>query len=209
MTALVHVPRPFGLPVALYTDRAGWAFHTPKAGGPVDRAPSLTSAASSHSAGSGTSAPIPPKARGRGERLNRTLQDRLVNELRLAGVTTLEAANAYLREHFIPDGGGAKGEPEVRTDLARSCDMPSASILTSCSRAPAPTTGARKLASFARCSSPAATRRLCSSPMAQACDGPWRCSSARASTSSRLHWSARWISEDRRAIGSASCAASR
>ena len=27
----------YGLPIALYTDRAGWAFHTPAAGGPVDR----------------------------------------------------------------------------------------------------------------------------------------------------------------------------
>src|SRR5262249_28616842 len=35
--------------------------------------------------------------------LNRTLQDRLVNELRLAGLTTREAANAYLRDRFIPD----------------------------------------------------------------------------------------------------------
>jgi hypothetical protein len=44
-----------------------------------------------------------PQARGRGERLNRTLQDRLVNELRLAGITTPEAANRYLRDHFIRD----------------------------------------------------------------------------------------------------------
>ena len=38
MHALAHVLRAFGLPRALYTDRAGWAFHTPKAGRPVDRA---------------------------------------------------------------------------------------------------------------------------------------------------------------------------
>ena len=31
------------------------------------------------------------------------LQDRLVNELRLAGITTVAAANAYLQERFIPD----------------------------------------------------------------------------------------------------------
>src|SRR5882762_7017876 len=37
MHALAHMLRTFGLPGALYTDRAGWAFHTPKAGGPVDR----------------------------------------------------------------------------------------------------------------------------------------------------------------------------
>ena len=44
-----------------------------------------------------------PQARGRSERLNRTFQDRLVNELRVAKITTLAAANAYLRERFIPD----------------------------------------------------------------------------------------------------------
>jgi hypothetical protein len=43
------------------------------------------------------------QARGRVERLNRTLQDRLVNELRLAGITTLAAANGYLVTHFLPD----------------------------------------------------------------------------------------------------------
>ncbi len=44
-----------------------------------------------------------PQARGRSERLNRTVQGRLVNELALAGITTLAAANAYLTECFVPD----------------------------------------------------------------------------------------------------------
>jgi len=43
-----------------------------------------------------------PAARGRSERVNRTLPDRLVNELRVAGITTVAAANRYLRERFIP-----------------------------------------------------------------------------------------------------------
>jgi hypothetical protein len=36
------------------------------------------------------------QAKGRVERVNRTLQDRLVKELRIEGISTLEAANAYL-----------------------------------------------------------------------------------------------------------------
>lgn len=44
-----------------------------------------------------------PQARGRSERLNRTVQGRLVNELALAEITTLEAANRYLLERFMPD----------------------------------------------------------------------------------------------------------
>jgi hypothetical protein len=36
------------------------------------------------------------QAKGRVERMNRTLQDRLVKELRLAGIDTMEAGNAFL-----------------------------------------------------------------------------------------------------------------
>ena len=43
-----------------------------------------------------------PQARGRSERMNRTLQDRLVNELSAAGITTMEAANRLPRERYIP-----------------------------------------------------------------------------------------------------------
>src|SRR5207247_902206 len=43
-----------------------------------------------------------PQARGRSERMNGTLQGRLVNELRVAGITTVAAANRYLREGFLP-----------------------------------------------------------------------------------------------------------
>jgi hypothetical protein len=39
-----------------------------------------------------------PQAKGRVERANQTLQDRLVKELRLRGISTIEAANAYLPE---------------------------------------------------------------------------------------------------------------
>ncbi len=44
-----------------------------------------------------------PQARGRSERMNRTLQDRLVNELRVEGITTPAAANRYVRERFLPE----------------------------------------------------------------------------------------------------------
>ena len=39
-----------------------------------------------------------PQAKGRVERVNQTLQDRLVKELRLRGISSMEAANAYLEE---------------------------------------------------------------------------------------------------------------
>ena len=102
MTALRAVFESHGLPIALYTDRAGWAFHTPKAGEPVDRTKRTQVGRALHRLGIEHIPAYSPQARGRSERLNRTLQDRLVNELRLAGITTLEAANAYLRARFIP-----------------------------------------------------------------------------------------------------------
>ena len=43
-----------------------------------------------------------PQAKGRVERFNGTAQDRLVKELRLAGATTLEEANAVLEATFLP-----------------------------------------------------------------------------------------------------------
>jgi transposase len=43
-----------------------------------------------------------PQAKGRAERANQTLQDRLVKELRLRGISSTEEANAYLPE-FIAD----------------------------------------------------------------------------------------------------------
>jgi transposase len=43
-----------------------------------------------------------PQAKGRVERKNRVLQDRLVKALRLAGIRDMDAANAYLRDVFLP-----------------------------------------------------------------------------------------------------------
>jgi transposase len=103
MTALREVVATDGLPGALYTDRAHWAVHTPTAGSAPDRTKltqlgrALARLGIEHILG------YSPQARGRSERANGTLQGRLVNELRVAGITTLSAANRYLREHFIPD----------------------------------------------------------------------------------------------------------
>jgi DNA-binding Lrp family transcriptional regulator len=44
-----------------------------------------------------------PQAKGRIERFFNTAQDRLVKQLRLAGASTIEAANAYLEIEFLPD----------------------------------------------------------------------------------------------------------
>ena len=101
MSALAHVLRTEGLPMALYTDRAGWAFVTPKAGGPVDKGRFTQVGRALRQLGIEHIPAYSPQARGRSERMNRTLQGRVVNELRVAGIRTLEAANAYLHEVYL------------------------------------------------------------------------------------------------------------
>jgi transposase len=51
-----------------------------------------------------------PQAKGRVERAHKTLQDRLVKELRLAGIGTVEAANAFL-PGFMADYNARFGRP--------------------------------------------------------------------------------------------------
>jgi transposase len=102
MTTLREVITRHGLPMALYTDRAHWAFHTPHAKGPVDRARVTQVGRALARLGIEHIPAYSPQARGRSERLHRTFQGRLVNELRVAGVTTIAGANAYLRDAFLP-----------------------------------------------------------------------------------------------------------
>jgi len=102
MTSLGAVLRTEGLPMALYTDRAHWAFHTPKAKGPVDKTRLTQVGRALARLGIEHIPSYSPQARGRSERLNRTFQDRLVNELRVATIVTLEAANRYLADQFVP-----------------------------------------------------------------------------------------------------------
>ena len=57
--------------------------------------------------------------KGRVERANRTLQDRLVNELRLAGISNMESGNTFLPE-FIQRYNARFSVPAARTlDLHR------------------------------------------------------------------------------------------
>lgn len=44
-----------------------------------------------------------PQAKGRVERLFGTLQDRMIKEMRLAGIKTRDAGNKYISEHYMPD----------------------------------------------------------------------------------------------------------
>lgn len=103
MKALWYVAEQYGLPMSLYSDRAGWAFNTPKAGGKIDRE-NLTQVGRALSVlGIEHIAAYSPQARGRSERANRTHQDRLVNELRVEGITKVEDANRYIEQKYMKE----------------------------------------------------------------------------------------------------------
>ena len=92
-----------GLFCALYADRAGHYWHTPEAGGPVDKDNPTQVGRALIQLGIELIPAYSPEARGRSERMFATLQKRLPQELRLAGIATMDAANRYLRETFLPD----------------------------------------------------------------------------------------------------------
>jgi transposase len=101
LVALREVVDTYGIPTSLYTDRAGWAFDTPKAGQPVSKTHLTQVGQVVKRLGIEHIPSYSPQARGRSERMNGTVQGRLVNELKLAGATSLEAANGYIRDHYL------------------------------------------------------------------------------------------------------------
>jgi transposase len=102
MTALRDVLLLHGIPMSLYSDRAGWGFYTPKAGGKVDKNTLTNVGRALAKLGVEQIPAYSPQARGRSERCFGTLQDRLRNELKAAGITDMDAANVYIRERYVP-----------------------------------------------------------------------------------------------------------
>ena len=91
-----------GLPLSLYTDRGAHYFHTMEAGEKAGRAGLTQVGRALEHLGVHHIAAYSPQARGRSERAFQTLQDRLTKELTLAGIATIEAANVFIRDIYIP-----------------------------------------------------------------------------------------------------------
>lgn len=85
-----------GIPEALYVDKAGWS-------GGVKRIDFSQFKNAAESLGIQVIFANSPEAKGRIERAWRTFQDRLIPELRLHGITEMNAANTYLHSKFIPE----------------------------------------------------------------------------------------------------------
>jgi transposase len=84
-----------GIPVAIYVDQAGWY------AGPLGRQYSQFVRACEE-LGIRVITALSPEAKGRIERAWNTFQDRLIPELRLAGISAMREANDYLNERFLP-----------------------------------------------------------------------------------------------------------
>ena len=91
-----------GLFSSLYTDRGSHYWNTETAGGTVEKTRLTQVHRALQQLGITLSPAYSPEARGRSERVFRTLQDRLPKELALAGIMEMAAANAFLRDQFVP-----------------------------------------------------------------------------------------------------------
>jgi len=105
--ALREVIGGHGLFCSLYTDRGSHYFYTPKAGEKVSRTQQTQVGRALAHLGIEHIAAYSPEARGRSERMFGTLQGRLPKDLRLAGITTVEAANAWLKQTYIAEHNAA------------------------------------------------------------------------------------------------------
>lgn len=96
------VLKKYGRFCEFYTDRGSHYCHTSVAGEAPDSEQDGQVARVLEALGIRHIRARSPEARGRSERAFKTIQEQLVPELRLAGVRTYEAANAYLEKTYVP-----------------------------------------------------------------------------------------------------------
>ncbi len=91
-----------GLFSSFYSDRGSHYWYTPKEGGKVSKTQLTQFGRALHQLGIEMIAAYSPEARGRSERAFGTHQGRLPQELAYHGITTIEAANRYLAQVYLP-----------------------------------------------------------------------------------------------------------
>jgi transposase len=102
LAGLKEMIEEYGLFCSLYTDRGSHFFHTPKAGGPVDKSQLTQIGRALAHLGIEHIPSYSPQARGRMERFFGSWQGRLPQELQRANIRTLAQANRYIRQKFLP-----------------------------------------------------------------------------------------------------------
>ena len=106
-----------GIPVAIYTDKAGWL-----AGGKRQHFTQFVRAC--EELGINVIAASSAQAKGRIERAWDTFQDRLIPELRLAGIREMPAANQYLEEKFLPEYWNKRNTVLPKNEVTRYRKLP-------------------------------------------------------------------------------------
>ena len=103
MEMIRNVVEKKGIFCSLYSDRASHFFFTKKAGEEVSKDNLTQIGRALAEIGTQHIPSYSPQARGRSERLNRTYQGRIPQELRLRGIKTKEDANKYLKQEYLKE----------------------------------------------------------------------------------------------------------
>ncbi len=111
MEAIKFICKTYGLPAAFYTDRAAWFVYTEQGTKLIqthkaaneDKHPSTQILRALNRLGIEHLPAHSAQAKGRVERNNGTLQDRLIAELKLNKIKTLQDANNYLFDTYTPN----------------------------------------------------------------------------------------------------------
>ena len=118
LCGLLEVFEARGLPCSIYSDRASHYFHTDKAGEAVDKAHPTQVGRALDRLGIEHIPAYSPEARGRSERMFGTLQDRLVKELKHAGLRDIETTNRWIREVYLPRHNARFAKPAALPETA-------------------------------------------------------------------------------------------
>lgn len=113
-----EVIKQHGLFCTFYSDRGSHYWHTPEAGGKVDKKNLTQFGRALQQLGIGMIAAYSPQARGRSERAFHTHQSRLVKELALHNISTMAAANQYLEKVYRPAFNKEFMQPATLPDSA-------------------------------------------------------------------------------------------
>lgn len=102
-TGITEVIETHGLFCSLYADRGSHYWHTSEVGGKVDKENLTQVGRALQQLGIELIPAYSAEARGRSERMFGTLQKRLPQELRSHGITTMDEANRFLKEVYLPE----------------------------------------------------------------------------------------------------------
>jgi transposase len=117
----------YGCPAALYSDRHGiFTKHDPE-----DAEPTQFQRATAE-LGIATLQALTPQAKGRVERLFQTLQDRLVKAMRLANISDMEAANAFLQTYLPEHNARFAVSPADDQDAHLPCPLDGTALARAC-----------------------------------------------------------------------------